>query len=130
LKYGNNISSHYIDSFGFEGLAGFLGDENQEAIFTKPVIEKLTNDIKTKTYSQVGNTLPEYSDPTVAELEADVKSGKSISLNDLAKAVHAERKPTAQKGKPSLLDRVEKGKQKSAQQGQPDTYPCSAIPQA
>ena len=51
LKYGNNISSHYVDSTGFEGLAGFLGDEKQAAIFTSPIIEKLTND----TLSQVGN---------------------------------------------------------------------------
>jgi len=83
LKYGNYISSHYVDSTGFEDLAGFIGDENQEAIFAKPVIEKMTNDIKT--YSQLGNT-----------------------------------QPAAPKGKPSLMGRVETGKQKAAQQGQPD----------
>jgi len=42
VKYGNNVSAHYVDSAGFEPLAGFLGDENQKAIFTNPIATQQT----------------------------------------------------------------------------------------
>ena len=88
LKYGNNISSHYIDSTGFEPLAGFLGDERQEAFFTKPVIEKMTNDVKNKTYSQVGNSSDRTDVPkgklTIAQ---KLEQGKQrIAENDAQKS--------------------------------------------
>ena len=42
--------------------------------------------------------------PTVAELEAQVKAGQPISLTDLANAVQAERREK----KPSILERLKK----------------------
>ena len=46
--------------------------------------------------------------PTVAELEAKVNAGQSISLLDLANAVQAERKIASQTkdDRPSILDRL------------------------
>ena len=67
----------------------------------------------TETYFQVGNK--EYTGPTVAELEAEVNAGKSISLIGLAQAVHAESHNTPKK-KPTLEQRLEEGKRKAAQQ--------------
>ena len=129
LKYGNNVSSHYVDLHGFESLAGFLGDEKQEAFFTKPIVEEMTEKIKSEktekveTSSQVGNTPQEYTGKTVAQFEEDVRAGRPISLSDFAVAINAERNNRSElsKSKPSLLAQVELGKIKSAQQRLPDT---------
>jgi len=53
--------------------------------------------------------------PTVAELEADVKAGESISLLDLANAVKNERKTEMQGKKPSVLGQLKQGKKEVAQ---------------
>lgn|GEM_PF-6356197 len=54
------------------------------------------------------------SQSTVADLESDVKAGKSISLTDLAKAAHSEIRESApvshKGGKPSLLGQLDKNK--------------------
>jgi hypothetical protein len=112
LKYNGDTSSHFVDSAGFIEIDGFLAEEShreaakREAEHTDP------------TYSQVGDN----SDaPTVAELENKVKSGDSISLSDLSRAVNAERRTPLSKGKPSLLGKLEQNKQRAAQQGQPET---------
>jgi hypothetical protein len=103
LQWRGEVSAHFVDSAGFKELPSFTGNEREQTNF-----------------SQVGKS----SDaPTVADLEADVKAGKSISLSDLAKAVNDERKPTFNKGKPSLHDRLEAGKQRAAQQGKPPAAP-------
>lgn len=54
--------------------------------------------------------------PTVAELEAQVKAGETISLSDLATAVHAERDAKDNKAQPALSD-----KDKPNQPAAPDT---------
>ncbi|MDR3310949.1 MAG: hypothetical protein LBS90_06335, partial [Oscillospiraceae bacterium] len=56
-------------------------------------------------------------------LDAEVKAGKSISVSDLSKAVNNERKPPAPKGKPSLHDRLEAGKQRAAMQSKAKDAP-------
>jgi hypothetical protein len=97
LQWRGEVSSHFVDSVGFKELPSFTGNEREQADF-----------------SQLGKS----SDaPTVADLEADVKAGKSISLMDLSKAVNNERSQTMSKAKPSLHDRLEAGKQRAAQQG-------------
>ena len=53
--------------------------------------------------------------PTVAELEADVNAGRTISLLDLANAVNKERKTENPGKKPSLLGQLEKNKIQVAQ---------------
>jgi hypothetical protein len=77
--------------------------------------------------------------PTVAELEADVESGKSISLLELASAANAERKSgarniidgiprderpqkPAEKGKPSILTDLEETQKIAGSGGKQDNY--------
>jgi hypothetical protein len=137
LKYNGDISVHYVDSAGFvelDNYAFFGEDTNRQQAAYAPAPTK-----EPESLSQVG-TDPDNSDgagqpaeasrtevggPTVAELEAEVKAGKSISLRDLARAVNAEKSETihagAPKTKPKLMERLEEGKQKAAQQGQPDS---------
>ena len=96
LRYNGDISAFYVDNAGFKELDGFLGEETKRG------------QMKT----------PDNSAPTTAELEAEVKAGRSISLMDLSKAVNAERKPVP-KGKPSLLARLDEAKQQVEQNRQP-----------
>jgi hypothetical protein len=103
LNYGDEVSSHYVDRFGFRELLSFTGAETPRDAET-PTQES---------NSQLGNTpaaLPPSS-PTVAELEAEVKAGNSISLMDLSRAINAERKPT-------LAEQLAEGKRMAAAQSQ------------
>jgi hypothetical protein len=80
--------------------------------------------MRLRSVSQIGKSSGERANPSVAELEADVKEGKVISLSDLAKAINAE-KPVSDpngvnKTKPTLMERLEHGKQKAARHGLPD----------
>ncbi|GHU89237.1 hypothetical protein FACS1894202_06970 [Clostridia bacterium] len=81
LRCNGDITAHFVDSTGFVELSSFTGDEHTD-----------------NSFSQVGKS------PTVAELEADVKAGKSISLMDLSRAVKSEPQKPFSKGKPSILD--------------------------
>jgi len=123
LKQSGDVSSHYVDRVGFVELDAFLGEERQSA--PAPSTEL-------PTYSQVGNKSKEYEGTTVAELEADVKAGKSISLLDLSKAVHAEQMDGrghdgVSKAKLSLMERLEAGKHKVAQQNKSDIQRSSNL---
>jgi antirestriction protein ArdC len=91
FQRGGTITSLYISDTDFVELPAFLGEE-----------KKL-------------ETVRDESIPTVAELEAEVKAGRQISLLDLAHAVHNEppqmqnsrrRKPQSKAKKESILDRV------------------------
>jgi len=124
LQWRGEVSAHYVDSADFKELPSFTGNERE----VQPDRETLTNYNAAKVqrqddsakFSQVGKT----SDaPTVAALESDVKAGKTVSLSDLSKAVNNERKPPAPKGKPSLHDRLEAGKQRAAMQGKANDAP-------
>jgi hypothetical protein len=87
----------------FKELPTFTGNERQQP-----------------TYSQVENRSDEKHAPTVADLEADVKSGKSISLMDLATAINnAPERPPTQKGKQDFLAKIAANKQRVAQASQP-----------
>jgi antirestriction protein ArdC len=109
LQWRGNVSSHYVDSFGFSALPSFTGNETQS-----------------ETYSPLGNnfaptaqTAQEYTGPTVAELKSEVDAGRAISILDLAKAAAAERgqgaaQPARTKEKGSLLDRLEANKVRAA----------------
>ena len=126
LKYNGDVSSHFVDSVGFVELDAFLGEEIQKNQNIETTARDPEQD-KSETYSQVGNNSQEYTGATVAELETNVKSGKSISITDLARAVNAEQKQnnsqnTAPKAKPTLMERLEANKQKAARQGQPNTH--------
>ena len=91
IKQNGEVSYHYCDSTGFRELPDFN------------ISNYLKNaEISTEDdYGMIDGILNNGDKkPTVAELEAQVKAGKSISLSDLANAVNdekAERKPIAEK---------------------------------
>jgi len=118
LKCNDNLSVHYVDSTGFVEIDNytFFGEEiNKMPNAETPAQGEL--DI----LSQVGTKLDEYKGKSVAELEADVNAGKSISLMDLSKAVNAKRNNVPKNRKPTLMERLKNGKEKAARQGQSDT---------
>jgi len=114
LQQGGEVTAHYVDSAGFKELPAFTGNEREQ------------------TLSQF-----DTSSPSVADLEADVKEGKSISVAELAKAVNAERKDNQRiiiggippqgaqkpqnKGVPTLMDEINEAKQLVARGGQAAT---------
>jgi len=117
------FSAHFVDTIGFNEIVAFLGNERQ---------------------TEHEQTLVEATAvPTVAELEAQVKDGQSISLLDLAHVVKNERhtpekeqktdpanktqnspslsaipasEPKAVQKKPSLLADLEAGERRSKEQ--------------
>jgi hypothetical protein len=99
LRCNGDITAHFVDSAGFVELSSFTGDEHTNA-----------------TISQVGKS------STVAELEADVKAGKSISLTDLAKAAKNEPQKPATKSKPSILDDLEEATKRAAVGGKQENH--------
>jgi len=105
IKQGGEVSYHYCDSFGFKELPGFNQPEN----YLKSAEMAMEDD-----YGMIDGIINNGpKQPTVAELEAQVNAGQTISLMDLAAAVKAEQKERprsrATKGKeekPSILDRL------------------------
>lgn len=92
LKQNGVVSCHYVDSIGFRELPNFLKPEN----YLKNAEMLLEDD-----YGMIDgiiNNGPKQS--TVADLEAQVKAGFSISLTELAAAPHREQK------KPSVLEKL------------------------
>ena len=103
LNRNGEVTSHYLDRGGYTALQSFTGEEHT----SEPPISSL---------SQVGTR----TQPTVAELEADVKAGKTISLMDLARATNAKRQTPTSKARPSLLADLADAKRRVAQAMQPD----------
>ena len=92
LKQNGVVSCHYVDSIGFRELPNFLKPDN----YLKNAEMLLEDD-----YGMIDgiiNNGPKQS--TVADLEAQVKAGFSISLTELAAASHREQK------KPSVLEKL------------------------
>lgn len=96
LKQDGKVSYHYCDSMGFQELPAFQKPEN----YLKAAEMSMEDD-----YGMIDgiiNNSPKL--PTVADLEAQVKAGMSISLMDLAAAAH--RKRDAGERKPSVLEQL------------------------
>ena len=92
LKQNGVVSCHYIDRIGFRELPNFLKPEN----YLKNVEMLLEDD-----YGMIDGIINNGpKQPTVADLEAQVKAGFSISLTELAAASHREQK------KPSVLEKL------------------------
>ena len=92
LKQNGVVSCHYVDSIGFRELPNFLKPEN----YLKNAEMLLEDD-----YGMIDGIINNGpKDPTVADLEAQVKAGFSISLTELAAASHREQK------KPSVLEKL------------------------
>ena len=92
LKQNGVVSCHYVDSIGFRELPNFLKPEN----YLKNAEMLLEDDYGM--IDGISNNGPKQ--PTVADLEAQVKAGFSISLTELAAASHREQK------KPSVLEKL------------------------
>jgi len=96
LKLSGNVSYHYCDSFGFQALPGFYSGKNHLRA-VEDAIEQNDNNLD----GIINNT----QTPSVAELESQVKSGQSISLMDLARAVKEESRDKQEK-RPSVLEKL------------------------
>lgn len=105
LKVNGVVSSHYVDRFNFSEQPNFLPAPNY-----LETVEKSTE----QNYNQIDGML--NNQPTVAELEATVKTGGTISLLDLANSVQAEKKEKRISVVEQLksLSSTEKEKQKKA----------------
>ena len=106
LKQNGVVSCHYVDNIGFRELPNFLKPEN----YLKNAEMAMEDD-----YGMIDgiiNNGPKQS--TVADLEAQVKAGFSISLTELAAASHREQK------KPSVLEKL---REKTPEQTKNKTAP-------
>ena len=106
LKQNGIVSCHYVDSIGFRELPNFLKPEN----YLKNAEMLLEDD-----YGMIDGIINNGpKQPTVADLEAQVKAGFSISLTELAAASHREQK------KPSVLEKL---REKTPEQTKNKTAP-------
>jgi hypothetical protein len=118
LRCNGDMSAHYVDRTGFTeiGRIEFYGGPPDNG--TQERASGQTPGQAGQTFYQVDKRPGDT--PTVAELEADVNAGKTISLLDLANAVQAEKKsPPKQKGRPDFLAKIEANKRRAAQASQP-----------
>jgi hypothetical protein len=120
LRHPGDMTAHYVDTAGFVEIyrPAFYGAPAEDRAEARAA--ELAAEPSGQTFSQVDKRPGEP--PTLAELEADVKAGKAISLMDLAKAVNgAPKRPAqdvpapAQKGKLSILAELEENKILAAQ---------------
>lgn len=106
LKQNGVVSCHYVDSIGFRELPNFLKPEN----YLKNAEMAMEDD-----YGMIDGIINNGpKQPTVADLEAQVKAGFSISLTELAAASHREQK------KPSVLEKL---REKTPEQAKNKTAP-------
>jgi len=82
IKQNGVVSCHYVDSFGFVELPGFNSGKNP--------LRSVEDSIE-QNDNQLDGIINNTPIPTVAELEAQVKAGQTISLLDLAEAVKADK---------------------------------------
>ena len=106
INQGGEVSCHYCDSVGFKELDGFLGDNPLKNA------EMAAED----DYGMIDGIINNgpKDQPTVAELEAQAKAGQSISLMDLAAAVHREQAQPPHK-RSSVLEKLKAAKVQSTQ---------------
>ena len=81
LKQNGVVSCHYVDSWGFKELPGFLKPEN----YLKNAEMAMEDD-----YGMIDGIVNNGPRKTVAELEEQSKTGTPISLLELAQAVQRE----------------------------------------
>ena len=106
LKQNGVVSCHYVDSIGFRELPNFLKPEN----YLKNAEMAMEDD-----YGMIDGIINNGpKQPTVADLEEQVKAGFSISLTELAAASHREQK------KPSVLEKL---REKTPEQTKNKTAP-------
>ncbi len=92
IKKDGVVSYHYVDDLGFQDVPHFLQPENHLKS------AEMTVEDDYNMVDSVINNGPKQ--PTVAELEEQVKNGQSISLLDLAAAAHRENAEKRQRPSP------------------------------
>jgi len=98
LKQNGVVSCHYVDSWGFKELPGFLKPEN----YLKNAEMAMEDD-----YGMIDGVINNGPKQTVAELEEQAKSGKPVSLMELAQAARREQaQASRQEKKPSVLAKL------------------------
>ena len=98
LKQNGVVSCHYVDSWGFKALPDFLKPEN----YLKNAEMAMEDD-----YGMIDGVINNGPKQTVAELEEQAKSGKPISLMELAQAARREQaQASRQEKKPSVLAKL------------------------
>ena len=94
LKQNGAVSCHYVDSWGYKELLGFIQPTN----YLQNAEMALEDD-----YGMIDGVINNGpKQPTVTELETQARSGQPISLIDLADAVHREKKAE----RPSVLAKL------------------------
>lgn len=110
IKQDGVVTCHYCDSFGFAELPGFFSGKN---------MLRAAEDSIEQNDNQLDGIINNTPGPSVAELEAQVKAGRQISLTDLAAAVHRERQKKSVverlKQQPPQRDRKKEAPKKSAE---------------
>ena len=98
LKQNGVVSCHYVDSRGFKALPDFLKPEN----YLKNAEMAMEDD-----YGMIDGVINNGPKQTVAELEKQAKSGKPVSLMELAQAARREQaQASRQEKKPSVLAKL------------------------
>ena len=101
LKQNGVVSCHYVDSRGFKALPDFLKPEN----YLKNAEMAMEDD-----YGMIDGVINNGPKQTVAELEEQAKSGKPVSLMELAQAARREQaeqvQASRQEKKPSVLAKL------------------------
>ena len=95
IRQNGVVSCHYVDSVGFKELPAFLPEN-----YLKNAEVSMEDD-----YGMIDGIInngprEEPTKPTVADLEAQVNAGQTISLMDLADAVQREKKQSTEKKAP------------------------------
>lgn len=91
LRENGVVSCHYVDSWGFKELPDFLKQEN----YLKNAEMSIEDD-----YNQLDGIVNNGSKKTAAEIEADAKSGKPVSLMSYVEAVRREQQEQKDAPKP------------------------------
>ena len=107
LKQDGVVSCHYCDSVGFVAVPDFIQPEN----YLKSAEMSLEDDFGM--IDGIINNGPKDG-PTVAELEAQVKAGQTISLMDLAAAAHREEQEKKKSVREKLKSQPKQEKKRTA----------------
>lgn len=113
MLHSDNTESMVIDLAEINDFDGIFGIEKQDWEAVKDNYLKTAEMSMEDDYNMIDGIINNGDNKTVAELEADVNEGKSISLLDLADAIERESKETKQskpskaaEEKPSLLAKL------------------------
>ena len=106
LHQNGQDTAHYVDSIGYRQTPEFLQPQNYLK-HVEDIVEQNDNN-----FDGIINNTPQT--PSVGELEQKAKAGESISLIDLANAIHAD-KERGKEEKPSIRAQLRAAKEQTAQ---------------